>query len=120
MKQLIVVGLLILALAGCTTTRTLPDGTVEVEQLDPAVIQAFVALASAALEAHEATSDDTVPDQPDRDLMADILELQEIAQATRLIAADGVTAEELAQLQALYRRASEILARNGVRVKVQS
>ena len=109
-----------LIVAGCTTTRTLPDGTVEVESLDPVVIQAFVTLASAALEAHQATGGNGGIDQEPRDLLEDIMELQMIVQATRALAADGVTSEELAELQELYRRASEILARNGVRVKVEA
>ncbi len=107
------------ACLGCTTTRTLPDGTVEVESLDPAALQAFVVLATAALEAAQATRDSGGIDQPPRDLLEDIVTLQEIARATQLIAQDGVTAEELVELQELYRQASVILERNGVRLKLK-
>jgi len=115
------IGSLIMAalMASCTTTRTLPDGTVEVEQLDPAALQAFVRLAEAALEVVQATHEADKPGSQDRSLLADIVEMSDIVQAAQLIMADGnVTAEEQEKLEQLYARASQILSRNGVNLKL--
>lgn len=102
---------------GCTTTRTLPDGTVEIEQLDPVALQAFVRLAEAALEVAQATHEADSP--RNQALLADMLEMNQLVQAAQLILADGVTAEEQAQLAELYERAQEILSRNGVNLKLK-
>ena len=106
-----------LAAIGCTTTRTFPDGTVEVEQIDPVALQAFVRLAEAALEVAQATHEADTPES--RNLLADMLEMNQIVQAAQLLVADGVTEEEQAQLAELYTRAREILARNGVNLKLR-
>jgi len=115
------VAFLIIALVvGCTTTRTLPDGTVEVEQIDPAVLQAFVQLASAALDVAAATQadNDVDVDHSESNLARDMVAMAAIAQEIQLIFADGITAEEQERLVELYAQAEEILDRNGVRLKL--
>jgi len=102
---------------GCTTTRTLPDGTVEVEQLDPVALQAFVRLAEAALEVAQATHEADSP--RNQTLLADLLEMNQLVQAAQLILTDGVTPEEQAQLAALYEQAQTILSRNGIHLKLK-
>jgi len=116
------VAFLIIALVvGCTTTRTLPDGTVEVEQIDPAVLQAFVQLASAALDVAAATQadNDVDVDHSESNLARDMVAMAAIAQEIQLIFADGITAEEQERLVELYEEAEEILDRNGVRLKIR-
>jgi len=116
------VAFLIIALVvGCTTTRTLPDGTVEVEQIDPAVLQAFVQLASAALDVAAATQadNDVDVDHSESNLARDMVAMAAIAQEIQLIFADGITAEEQERLVELYEEAEEILERNGVRLKIR-
>jgi len=113
--------LLIALLVGCTTTRTLPDGTVEVEQLDPVALQAFVQLAQAALETAVSMHDDSNPveEEQQNNAAEDILAMAQLAQAAQLLLADGVTAEELESLQDLYEQAEVILERNGVHLKLK-
>ena len=115
------VAFLIIALVvGCTTTRTLPDGTVEVEQIDPAVLQAFVQLASAALDVAAATQadNDVDVDHSESNLARDMVAMAAIAQEIQIVLADGITAEEQERLVELYAQAEEILDRNGVRLKL--
>ncbi len=115
------VAFLIIALVvGCTTTRTLPDGTVEVEQIDPAVLQAFVQLASAALDVAAATQADNDVDVDDSEsnLARDMVAMAGIAQEIQLILADGITGEEQERLVELYEEAEEILDRNDIRLKL--
>jgi len=115
------VAFLIIALVvGCTTTRTLPDGTVEVEQIDPAVLQAFVQLAQAALDVAAATQadNDVDVDHSESNLARDMVAMAAIAQEIQIVLADGITAEEQERLVELYAQAEEILDRNGVRLKL--
>jgi len=106
---------------GCTTTRTLPDGTVEVEQLDPQALAAFVELARAAIEVAAATNEaEPDADEPDGDVFADVLEAAALAQAAQLILQDGVTAEEMDSLKQIYAQVEELLVRNNVRLKLKT
>jgi len=116
------VAFLIIALVvGCTTTRTLPDGTVEVEQIDPAVLQAFVQLAQAALDVAAATQadNDVDVDHSESNLARDMVAMAAIAQEIQIVLADGITAEEQERLVELYEQAEEILDRNGVHLKIR-
>ena len=116
-----VVALVVALVLGCTTTRTLPDGTVEVEQLDPQALAAFIELARAAIEVAAATNEaEPDADEPDGDVLADVLEAAALAQAAQLILQDGVTADELESLKEIYAQVEELLARNNVRLKIKT
>jgi len=116
-----VVALVVALVLGCTTTRTLPDGTVEVEQLDPQALAAFVELARAAIEVAAVTNEaEPDTDAPDGDVFADVLEAAALAQAAQLILQDGVTADELESLKEIYAQVEELLARNNVRLKIKT
>ena len=121
MKHVLAFAMVVALVLGCTTTRTLPDGTVEVEQLDPQALAAFVELARAAIEVAAATNDaKPEADEPDGDVLADVLEAAALAQAAQLILQDGVTAEEMESLKQIYAQVEELLARNNVRLKLKT
>ena len=121
MKHVFAIAMVVALVLGCTTTRTLPDGTVEVEQLDPQALAAFVELARAAIEVAAATNDaKPEADEPDGDVLADVLEAAALAQAAQLILQDGVTAEEMESLKQIYAQVEELLARNNVRLKLKT
>ena len=121
MKHAFAIAMVVALVLGCTTTRTLPDGTVEVEQLDPQALAAFVELARAAIEVAAATNDaKPEADGPDGDVFADVLEAAALAQAAQLILQDGVTAEEMESLKQIYAQVEELLARNNVRLKLKT
>ena len=121
MKHVFAIAMVVAVVLGCTTTRTLPDGTVEVEQLDPQALAAFVELARAAIEVAAATNDaKPEADEPDGDVLADVLEAAALAQAAQLILQDGVTAEEMESLKQIYAQVEELLARNNVKLKLKT
>lgn len=121
MKHVFAIAMVVALVLGCTTTRTLPDGTVEVEQLDPQALAAFVELARAAIEVAAATNDaKPESDEPDGDVLADVLEAAALAQAAQLILQDGVTTEEMESLKQIYAQVEELLARNNVRLKLKT
>lgn len=121
MKHVLAIAMVVALVLGCTTTRTLPDGTVEVEQLDPQALAAFVELARAAIEVAAATNDaKPEADEPDGDVLADVLEAAALAQAAQLILQDGVTAEEMESLKQIYAQVEELLARNNVKLKLKT
>jgi len=53
-------------------------------------------------------------------VFADVLEAAALAQAAQLILQDGVTAEEMESLKEIYAQVEELLARNNVRLKLQT
>ena len=57
------IGASLLLMGGCTTTRTFPDGTVEVEALDPNALAAFVQLANGAMELIAAERESVVEEE---------------------------------------------------------
>ena len=121
MKHVLAFAMVVALVLGCTTTRTLPDGTVEVEQLDPQALAAFVELARAAIEVAAATNEaEPDADEPDGDVFADVLEAAALAQAAQLILQDGVTAEEMDSLKQIYAQVEELLVRNNVRLKLKT
>lgn len=121
MKHVLAFAMVVALVLGCTTTRTLPDGTVEVEQLDPQALAAFVELARAAIEVAAATNEaEPDADEPYGDVFADVLEAAALAQAAQLILQDGVTADELESLKEIYAQVEELLARNNVRLKIKT
>ena len=121
MKHVLALAMVVALVLGCTTTRTLPDGTVEVEQLDPQALAAFVELARAAIEVAAAMNEaEPDTDAPDGDVFADVLEAAALAQAAQLILQDGVTAEELESLKEIYAQVEALLARNNVRLKIKT
>jgi len=121
MKHVLALAMVVALVLGCTTTRTLPDGTVEVEQLDPQALAAFVELARAAIEVAAATNEaEPDTDAPDGDVFADVLEAAALAQAAQLILQDGVTAEEMESLKEIYAQVEALLARNNVRLKIKT
>lgn len=121
MKHVLALAMVVALVLGCTTTRTLPDGTVEVEQLDPQALAAFVELARAAIEVAAAMNEaEPDTDAPDGDVFADVLEAAALAQAAQLILQDGVTAEEMESLKEIYAQVEALLARNNVRLKIKT
>jgi len=107
-------------MGGCTTTRTLPDGTVEVEALDPNALAAFVQLANGAMELIAAEQAPVVEEgDPNAEtLVADMLSMQTILLRAQAIMEDGVTEDELVMLQDLYSQANALLERHGINIKV--
>jgi len=109
-------------MGGCTTTRTLPDGTVEVEALDPNALAAFVQLANGAMELIAAEQESVVEEEegdPNAEtLVADMLSMQTIMLRAQAIMEDGVTEDELVMLQDLYAQANALLERHGINIKV--
>jgi len=107
-------------MGGCTTTRTLPDGTVEVEALDPNALAAFVQLANGAMELIAAEQAPVVEEgDPNAEtLVADMLSMQTILLRAQAIMEDGVTEDELVMLQDLYSQANTLLERHGINIKV--
>lgn len=114
------IGTSLLLMGGCTTTRTLPDGTVEVEALDPNALAAFVQLANGAMELIAAEQAPVVEEgDPNAEtLVADVLSMQTILLRAQAIMEDGVTEDELVMLQDLYSQANTLLERHGINIKV--
>ena len=117
------IGASLLLMGGCTTTRTLPDGTVEVEALDPNALAAFVQLANGAMELIAAEQESVVEEEEEGDpnaetLVADMLSMQTILLRAQAIMEDGVTEDELVMLQDLYAQANGLLERHGINIKV--
>ena len=114
------IGTSLLLMGGCTTTRTLPDGTVEVEALDPNALAAFVQLANGAMELIAAEQAPVVEEgDPNAEtLVADMLSMQTILLRAQAIMEDGVTEDELVMLQDLYSQANALLERHGINIKV--
>ena len=112
-------------MGGCVTTRTLPDGTVEVEALDPNALAAFVQLANGAMELIAAEQESVVEEEEEGDpnaetLVADMLSMQTILLRAQAIMEDGVTEDELVMLQDLYAQANGLLERHGINIKVST
>lgn len=116
------IGASLLLTGGCTTTRTFPDGTVEVEALDPNALAAFVQLANGAMELIAAEQGSVVEEEegdPNAEtLVADMLSMQTILLRAQAIMEDGVTEDELVMLQDLYAQANALLERHGINIKV--
>lgn len=116
------IGASLLLMGGCTTTRTFPDGTVEVEALDPNALAAFVQLANGAMELIAAERGSVVEEEegdPNAEtLVADMLSMQTILLRAQAIMEDGVTEDELVMLQDLYAQANALLERHGINIKV--
>ena len=118
------IGASLLLTGGCTTTRTFPDGTVEVEALDPNALAAFVQLANGAMELIAAERGSVVEEEegdPNAEtLVADMLSMQTILLRAQAIMEDGVTEDELVMLQDLYAQANALLERHGINIKVST
>lgn len=118
------IGASLLLTGGCTTTRTFPDGTVEVEALDPNALAAFVQLANGAMELIAAEQGSVVEEEegdPNAEtLVADMLSMQTILLRAQAIMEDGVTEDELVMLQDLYAQANALLERHGINIKVST
>ncbi len=114
------IGTSLLLMGGCTTTRTLPDGTVEVEALDPNALAAFVQLANGAMELIAAEQAPVVEEgDPNAEtLVADMLSMQTILLRAQAIMEDGVTEDELVMLQDLFAQANALLERHRINIKV--
>jgi len=116
------IGASLLLTGGCTTTRTFPDGTVEVEALDPNALAAFVQLANGAMELIAAEQGSVVEEEEGdpnvETLVADMLSMQTILLRAQAIMEDGVTEDELVMLQDLYAQANALLERHGINIKV--
>lgn len=118
------IGATLLLTGGCTTTRTFPDGTVEVEALDPNALAAFVQLANGAMELIAAEQGSVVEEEegdPNAEtLVADMLSMQTILLRAQAIMEDGVTEDELVMLQDLYAQVNGLLERHGINIKVST
>lgn len=118
------IGVSLLLTGGCTTTRTFPDGTVEVEALDPNALAAFVQLANGAMELIAAEQGSVVEEEegdPNAEtLVADMLSMQTIMLRAQAIMEDGVTEDELVMLQDLYAQVNGLLERHGINIKVST
>jgi len=118
------IGASLLLTGGCTTTRTFPDGTVEVEALDPNALAAFVQLANGAMELIAAEQGSVVEEEEGdpnvETLVADMLSMQTILLRAQAIMEDGVTEDELVMLQDLYAQANALLERHGINIKVST
>ena len=118
------IGASLLLTGGCTTTRTFPDGTVEVEALDPNALAAFVQLANGAMELIAAERESVVEEEegdPNAEtLVADMLSMQTILLRAQAIMEDGVTEDELVMLQDLYAQVNGLLERHGINIKVST
>lgn len=118
------IGASLLLMGGCTTTRTFPDGTVEVEALDPNALAAFVQLANGAMELiaaeRESVAEEEEGDPNAETLVADMLSMQTILLRAQAIMEDGVTEDELVMLQDLYAQVNELLERHGINIKVST
>jgi len=118
------IGASLLLTGGCTTTRTFPDGTVEVEALDPNALAAFVQLANGAMELIAAEQGSVVEEEegdPNAEtLVADMLSMQTILLRAQAIMEDGVTEDELVMLQDLYAQVNGLLERHGINIKVST
>lgn len=118
------IGATLLLTGGCTTTRTFPDGTVEVEALDPNALAAFVQLANGAMELIAAERESVVEEEEGdpnvETLVADMLSMQTILLRAQAIMEDGVTEDELVMLQDLYAQVNGLLERHGINIKVST
>lgn len=118
------IGASLLLTGGCTTTRTFPDGTVEVEALDPNALAAFVQLANGAMELIAAERESVVEEEEGdpnvETLVADMLSMQTILLRAQAIMEDGVTEDELVMLQDLYAQVNGLLERHGINIKVST
>lgn len=118
------IGVSLLLTGGCTTTRTLPDGTIEVEALDPNALAAFVQLANGAMELIAAEQGSVVEEEEGdpnvETLVADMLSMQTIMLRAQAIMEDGVTEDELVMLQDLYAQVNGLLERHGINIKVST
>ena len=118
------IGASLLLTGGCTTTRTFPDGTVEVEALDPNALAAFVQLANGAMELIAAEQGSVVEEEEGdpnvETLVADMLSMQTILLRAQAIMEDGVTEDELVMLQDLYAQVNGLLERHGINIKVST
>ena len=118
------IGASLLLTGGCTTTRTFPDGTVEVEALDPNALAAFVQLANGAMELIAAEQGSVVEEEEGdpnvETLVADMLSMQTIMLRAQAIMEDGVTEDELVMLQDLYTQVNGLLERHGINIKVST